>query len=201
MTRMFSPKLVLSKHTKMKVLKSSHISPFGGLNFVLHELDKLGVGDLLDKELPPLPPQSHYSWRDLFYSFWSVVFCGGSCAEDLGSNFKASLSNLPNLQVPSPDTLLQRLKQLAEPLTRYTTPRGKSTHDFSHNDLLNRLNIKLLKRLPSFRCHKVTLDYDNTLLFHHKADAHMTYKKQFGYAPGVGIVGNKNCLCGKQEWK
>lgn len=33
------------------------------------------------------------------------------------------------------------------------------------------------------------LDYDNTVIFTEKADAQMTYKKGFGYCPGVGIVG------------
>ena len=175
----------------MKILKSAHISPFGGLNFILQEFDHLGIGHLLDQQLPPLPRQSKYNWRDLFYSFWSILFCGGSCAEDLGTNFNASLSNIPGLAVPSPDTLLQRMKQLAEPVVSYTTPRGKRIHQFSHHDPLNLLNIRLLKSMPSFERRNVTLDYDNTLLFNRKADAQMTYCKQFGYAPGVGIIGNK----------
>ena len=95
-----------------------------------------------------------------------MVFLRGSCAEDLGANFKASLSNLSGLQVPSPDTLLQRLKQLAEPVAFYTPPEVRASNDFSHNDLLNWVNIKLLKALPCFTCRKATLDYNNTLLFH-----------------------------------
>ncbi len=175
----------------MKLLKSPHISPFGGLNFVLEEFDRLNVGNLLSQELPALPKQTYYSWRDLFYSFWSVLLCGGSCAEDLAENFKLSLSKNPLLKVPSPDRVLDRMKQLANSSQIYTTPRGEREHEFCHNDLLNMLNIKLLKRMPSFNKKAVTLDYDNTLIFTNKEDANMTYKKQFGYAPGVGIVGNK----------
>lgn len=53
----------------MNVIKSSHISPFGGLNFVIEELDKIGVNRLISKELPSLSAQCSYSWRDLLYSF------------------------------------------------------------------------------------------------------------------------------------
>ena len=72
----------------MKILKSSHISPFGGLNFVLEEFEKQNIGSLLQKFLPVLPNQSIYSWKDILYSFWSIYFCGGDCIEDLGGNFR-----------------------------------------------------------------------------------------------------------------
>jgi len=38
----------------MKILKSNQISPFGGLNFVIKEFKKLGLGNLLNTHLPPL---------------------------------------------------------------------------------------------------------------------------------------------------
>lgn len=174
----------------MKVINSSHISPFGGLNFVLEEFDKLGIGSLLNNQLPMLPKQITYNWRDLFYSYWSVVFCGGDCAEDLGQNFKRSLSNIPYLNIPSPDRILDRMKHLSSPTITYDTPRGMKKHRFSHNDRLNRLNIKMVKRLSTFNNQPKVLDYDNTLIFTHKADAVTTYKNQRGYAPGVAFIGN-----------
>lgn len=175
----------------MKVLKSSRISPFGGLNFVLEEFDKLNIGDILSNELPALPKQSKYDWRDLLYSYWSVIFCGGSCAEDLNENLKTSLSNIPHLKIPSPDRVLARMKQIAVQPNIYNTPRGNSDHEFCHNDLINRLNIRVLKAIPSFKTKGATLDYDNSFIFSNKADANMTYMKEYGYAPGVGIIGNK----------
>jgi len=174
----------------MKVLNSHHISPFGGLNFVLSEFDKAGIGQLLSNHLPKLASQSKYNWKDIFYSFWSVMFCGGSCAEDLAINFRKSFQSNPFMKIPSPDRVLERMKDLSEPMQKFNTPRGKKEHEFSLNDSLNRLNIKLLKRLSFMdRNNAATLDYDNTLIFSNKSDAKMTYKKQFGYAPGVGIIG------------
>jgi len=174
----------------MKVLKSSRISPFGGLNFVIEQLDQLGIGDLLEKELPILSPQCKYSWKDLLYSFWSIFFCGGDCIEDLGNHLKIAFEKNPMVKLPSPDRVLDRMKELAKPQSEFTAPRGISKHYFSINKDLNRLNLKLLKLLSSSQLEKgVVLDYDNTLIYSKKEDSLMTYKKQCGYAPGVGIVG------------
>ena len=62
----------------MKVLNSSPISPFGGLNFVLEEFNKLKIDKLIKVNLPKLSANSHYQWKDILYSFWSIYFCGGS---------------------------------------------------------------------------------------------------------------------------
>jgi len=174
----------------MKLIHSSHISPFGGLNFVLSEFETLGIGQMINNHLPALAPQSTYSWKDIFYSFWSVLFCGGDCAEDLGANFKSSFQSNPFMNVPSPDRVLERMKQLSEPKQTFTTKRGKSIHEFSFNDSLNLLNIKALKKLGHLHKTKgITLDYDNTNLFTEKSDAARTYLKHRGYCPGVGFIG------------
>ena len=56
----------------MKLINSYHLTPFGGLNFVLAELDNLKIGQLLQNNLPELPLQSKYDWRDILYS--PVIF-------------------------------------------------------------------------------------------------------------------------------
>ncbi|MCX2678823.1 hypothetical protein OOZ15_02615 [Galbibacter sp. EGI 63066] len=99
----------------MKILNSSHISPFGGLNFVLDEFERLKLGDILQDHLPGLAKQSRYNWKDILFSFWSVYFCGGSCIEDLGGNFHHHLKGNRLLRVPSPDRVLGRFKGLSLP--------------------------------------------------------------------------------------
>lgn len=185
-----SPKLVLSKNTDMKVLKSSPISPFGGLNFVFDELDKLGIGQILQHDLPKLTRQSKYNWRDLLYSFWSIFFCGGDCTEDLSIHLKEAFNGNPYIKAPSPDRVLERMKELSCPLQHFDTPRGNKRHEFAINDRLSDLNIRILKKLSLIHKHDNVLDYDNTILFTEKADATMTYKRKSGYYPGVGIIGN-----------
>jgi hypothetical protein len=54
----------------MKVLKSKDISAFGGMNFVIGELDRRGIGKMPNEQLPGLGPQSRYDWRDILYSYW-----------------------------------------------------------------------------------------------------------------------------------
>jgi hypothetical protein len=176
----------------MKVVNSSKTTPFGGLNFVLSEFEKNGIGRLIDQQLPTLASQSSYSWKDILYSFWSVIFCGGDCAEDLAVNFNSSFEHNPFMKLPSPDRVLERMKQLAVEKVVCTSKRGTSDHEFCINDSLNQLNLKLLKRINSLDVKKPqTLDYDNTYIFSDKADARNTYLKQYGYAPAVGFIGKQ----------
>ena len=173
----------------MKILKSHAVSPFGGINFVIKEAIDLNVNTLLNSNLPSLPPQSRYNWFDIFMSYWSVFFCGGDCAEDLSINIKSGLHANPYIKVPSPDRILERIKSLSDCPQTFTAKRGEKDHQFSLAEEMNQINLKILSLLPGFQKKDVVLDYDNTVIFTEKADARMTYKKEFGYFPGVGMVG------------
>jgi len=186
----FSPKLVLLQNTNMKVMNSAHVSSFGGLNFVVEELEKQDMADVLASHLPKLPPQSMYSWKDILYSFWSIYLCGGDCIEDISTNLKGHIGNNPFYKVPSPDRILGRFKQLAIAKSILKSPRGTAKHEFGINQQLNQLNVKILKKLKALEGSELTLDYDNTIIFTDKADSANTYKKAHGYQPGVGIMGN-----------
>lgn len=176
-------------NTDMKIVNSSPVSSFGGLNFVLNEFEISGIGQLINSKLPDLPSQCKYSWKDILYSFWSVFFCGGDCAEDLSGNFRASFSKNPFIEIPSPDRVLNRMKSLAEPMQLFDTVRGNVLHEFSINNLLTGINLSMIKKLNLLDQSNLTLDYDNTIIFSKKADAKMTYKKDYGYCPGVGLIG------------
>jgi len=67
-------------------------------------------------------------------------------------------------------------------------------HKYNSNQLLNELNIKLLKKLGSFNAEELTLDYDNTIIFNEKHDSKMTYKRQFGYQPGICTINEDQIL-------
>ena len=66
----------------MKILNSSRVSAFGGLNFVLDEFERLGIGDSINNSMPVLPNQSQYSWkislRKLYgkENFWDLTSSG-----------------------------------------------------------------------------------------------------------------------------
>ena len=53
----------------MKVLQSNSISAFGGINFVFEDFNNLGLDRLFNKELPQLPAQSHYCWKDIIHLY------------------------------------------------------------------------------------------------------------------------------------
>jgi hypothetical protein len=173
----------------MKILNSSSVSSFGGLNFVLKEFDNLGLDKVFNHHLPFLPAQSKYSWKDIIYSLWSLFYCGADCAEDLNINIRAAFKDNPYIKVPSPDRVLSRLKELSEPSLQTTTPRGNKLHHMSYSNRLNKLNLSILKRLRLFSKNNNVLDYDNTVIFTDKADASVTYKGELGYYPGVGMIG------------
>jgi len=173
----------------MKILHSSPISSFGGLNFVIKEAINLKIKNLLNSSLPTLPTQSRFNWFDIIMSYWSVFFCGGDCAEDLSINLRNGFRNSSDIKIPSPDRVLNRIKSLSNPAQFFTAERGKKEHHFSLARELNRLNLKMLSLLPEFNKKKVVLDYDNTIIFTEKTDAQRTYKKENGYYPGVGMIG------------
>jgi len=179
-------------NTGMKIVKSlQQITPYGGLTFAIEELEKKGVGKLVNTFLPELPSQSTYSWKDIIYSLWSIPLCGGDCIEDLSINLKQYIKNIPFFNVPSADSVLRRLKDLAKPKRILVSKFYKKNHEFSINMALNKLNIRLIKMLGGIKNETIILDYDNTILITEKADARRAYIKEKGYCPGVGIIGDQ----------
>ena len=179
----------------MKVLFSQGISSFGGLNFVHEELDELGVQKILEANLPELPPQSKYSWKDIFYSLLSIYLCGGDCIEDVKTVLSQRFGKSPLFKLCSPDTILRRLKGLEAQDSFCNTKRGTVEHQYNYNERLSELNVKLLKKCGELDKEEVTLDYDNTIAFNEKADSKMTYKRAYGYQPGVCFLNGDKVLC------
>jgi hypothetical protein len=71
------------------------------------------------------------------------------------------------------------------------TKRGEVDHIYNTNQVLEKLNIALLKKLGAFDAQELTIDYDNTIIFNEKSDSKMTYKRNPGYQPGVCTI-NEN---------
>lgn len=169
----------------MKVVKSKQLSSFGGINFVYEHLNSMNICAILKKNLPSLGNQSKYTWHDLLYSFLTIYYCGGDCIEDLNTNLKMHIKNNPFIKLTSSDTLLRRMSGLSTKIQTCTTPRGNVTHEYCHNQTMLDLNIDILKTQRAFDKEDNILDYDNTILFNEKKDSKMTYKRDYGYQPGV----------------
>lgn len=177
-----------TKFHQVKILQSAGISGFGGMNFVADFFDKNGIGCLFNKLLPALPSQSKFSWRDVFYGLCAVYLCGGDCLEDLNHHIKGHFKNNPKLNLPSADTLLRRMSQLAVMPDQTKTPRGLVEHSYCVNALLEDLMIRLLNKTDIQQQDELVLDYDNTILFCEKSDSKMSYKRAPGYQPGVATL-------------
>ena len=75
----------------VKVLNSTNnIQAFGGLNFVSDHFDKEGISVLIDSELGHRSLLATYSYADVIKNMWMLNFCGGECAEDIQTHFKAT---------------------------------------------------------------------------------------------------------------
>lgn len=99
----------------------------------------------------------------------------------------------PYFKMPSPDTVLRRMRQLSCKNQTCRTPRGSVDHTYNFNVQMSRLNIAMLKKLKAFDGN-VILDYDNTIVFTEKKDSKMTYKRNYGYQPGICTINEDRIL-------
>jgi len=178
----------------MKVKYSEEISAFGGLNFVFEFFKAKKLEQVFSADLPQLPPQSVYSWTDNIYSLFSIFYCGGDCVEDLGTHLKGHFDGNPFISLPSPDTVLRRLKELAVSSKECQTKRGAAIHKYNYNELMTKLNMKVLNFTGAFDAKELILDYDNSILFNEKKDSSMTYKRARGYQPGICTLNEDQVL-------
>lgn len=185
---------MLTNITDVKIINSSPISAFGGINFVFEYLNHLKIDKLCQELLPCIAAQSKYSWKDVFYSLNSVFLCGGDSIEDLHTHLKSHFINNPFVNLTSPDTVLRRLSQLAEQTKTCVTKIGVVEHQYCTNQTLENFNIEMLKKLGVFSSKELTLDYDNTIIFNEKQDSKMTSKRDFGYQPGICTINEEFIL-------
>jgi len=175
----------------MKLQKiSTHISPFAGISFVHNEFVKSGMSQLIDIELGDRVKTVGYSYSDIIKNYVNIFYSGGNCAEDIQTHLGKDLKSIPGNSVPSADTILRGIKELAVTNKTYTSKQGKS-YSFNVNTKLNRLNIKsllLTNQLTSGTYYD--FDYDNQLIATEKYDTKQSYKHCKGYFPGVATIDN-----------
>ncbi|MBQ6750879.1 MAG: IS1380 family transposase, partial [Bacteroidaceae bacterium] len=92
--------------------KSEKISAFGGIFFVL---DKFGsiLSSVIDSHLGLRSRLIGYQYSEIIRAVFSVFCCGGDCMEDLNLYLKDVLTERPHTRVPSADTVLRGIEELA----------------------------------------------------------------------------------------
>jgi|SRR5690625_551304 len=166
------------------------VSPFSGISFVNASFNKIGLSELIDSELGQRVKHTGYSYSEIIRNLTNVFLSGGDVIEDVNTHLKDHLKEIPNNNVPSPDTIQRGLKELTTENTVHQSKSGKQ-YEFNINKKLNQLNIKsllLTNQLESGKSYD--FDYDNQIIANKKYDAKRTYKKNKGYFPGVATIGN-----------
>jgi hypothetical protein len=175
----------------VKVQKySTTVNPFSGISFVNYSFNKIGLSELIDNELGRRVKTFGFSYSDIIRNLTNVFLSGGDVIEDVSSHLGAHLKEIPNNQVPSPDTIGRGLKELTTANTVFVSDSNIS-YNFNINKNLNLLNIKSLLLTKQLEANKsYDFDYDNQITANKKYDAKRTYKQNKGYFPGVATIGN-----------
>ena len=166
------------------------VSPFSGISFVNESFNKVGLSQLIDSELGKRVKYTGYSYSEIIRNLTNVFLSGGDVIEDVSTHLGQHLKEIPNNNVPSPDTIQRGLKELSTENTVYQSKSGMS-YNFNINKKLNLLNIKalILTNQLNPEAH-YDFDYDNQITANKKYDAKRTYKHSKGYFPGVATIGN-----------
>ena len=169
-------------------ISNRKVSPFGGINFVIDEIESAGIPTLIADSLGKRHGRSKYSYGDAILGMIYGVFCGATRLEDM-KKLKGQMHN-SSLNIPSPDVLGKIMKNhLATENFIVTGPTGID-HPFNENKPLNGLMIDIALHLNQLnKAGQYTLDYDNTCLPGEKWDAEYCYKGFKGYQPGAAWIG------------
>ena len=169
--------------------KSEKITAFGGIFFVLDKFDSI-LSSVIDSHLGLRSTLIGYQYSEIIRAIFSVFCCGGDCMEDLNLYLKDTLTERPQTRVPSADTVLRGIEELATENISYTAEKTGNVYDFNTAEKLNQLLIKLLLatgQLTEGGAYDV--DFDHQFLEADKYDSKRTYKGFDGYSPGVFTIG------------
>lgn len=176
----------------MKIIKSAEkITPFAGFNFCFDQFHQSGLAGLIDRQLGERVKTVGFSYSDIIANQLGIFLTGGDCAEDLSEHLRGPLSQVRGLAVCSPDTLLRGIKELSCPSQQMINPDSGVVHQFNTNAKGNDLLLKALRTTGQLKTAvPYDLDYDNQVIPTEKWDAAKTYKKCYGYQPGIASIDN-----------
>ena len=102
--------------------KSEKITAFGGIFFVLDKFDSI-LSSVIDSHLGLRSTLIGYQYSEIIRAIFSVFCCGGDCMEDLNLYLKDVLTERPHTRVPSADTVLRGIEELATENISYTAEK------------------------------------------------------------------------------
>ena len=170
-------------------IKSEKLTPFGGIFSIMEQFDSI-LSSVIDSTLGLRSKQYGYQYSEIIRSLMSIYFCGGSCIEDVTTHLLNHLSLHPTLCTCSSDTILRAIKELTQENISYTSDTGKN-YDFNTAETLNTLLLNCMFASGQLQDGEMyDVDFDHQFIETEKYDAKPTYKKFFGYRPGVAVIGD-----------
>lgn len=163
------------------------ITPWGGINFVIEEVERMGVPSLIDSLLPKRRSNATYTYSDAILSLIYGVMCEAERLEDM-TVIKERMHN--GLNIPSADSIGLIVKNNLSAKSHKVTSRDGISHEVNVNPLLSNMLLSVAKHLGQIKAGEgYTLDYDNTVLACEKWDSDYSYKGYKGYQPGAFFIG------------
>ena len=191
-------------------IKNDSIYNFGGFYFFVDHFRKSGLAELIDNTLGIRGVLATYSYSEIVESLMQIFMTGGSRIEDAKRLSAQFSEKTQGYKLCSPDTILKMLSDQAAMDTFVDTKEGRS-YKFNINSRLDKLLIDGLIKTEQVDTNiSHTFDYDNQFIATEKYDSKYSYKKAFGYFPGIAQVdglpfyiegrdGNANVKLGQAE--
>ena len=120
--------------------KTEKITAFGGIYFVLDKFDSI-LSPVIDSHLGLRSKLVGYQYSEIIRAVFSVFYCGGGCMEDLNLYLKDVLTERPHTRVPSADTVLRGIEELATENISYTAEKTGNVYDFQLLTLERRKSV------------------------------------------------------------
>lgn len=193
----------------MKARRSNRkITPFGGAIPVLKEIRNFKIPQLIRESLGTRVKQAKYGYEDVIIAWMLTNLCGGMRLDHI-TKLRKNLNIIPELNLPSHDTLGRVMKSLAtDVLSESEVHRGKRTYQES-----KRVGSKTYKRVTTRETNdnkpmndllalvtskigllnqnkKYDLDLDVTAIYTEVRDAKKSYKDRRCFAPMVACIDN-----------
>jgi hypothetical protein len=178
-----------------KVRKSNkNISPHGGVVPILNKLQQLEIPKLIRQCLPKRKHNALYGFDDVFVAWTLASLCGATRLEHL-QDLKEKLAIIPDLKIPSHDTVGRVFKSLGTPIREKRGISNKKEGRISYtrvndnlmlNEMLILVTIKMGLLVPGER---YTMDIDATFVATkcYDSEREHTYNR-LGYAPMVCLI-------------
>jgi len=166
-----------------------NITPYGGLNFIYHAMNRMGLDKFIDNQIGFRSVVAQYSYSDIVYSLFGNTLTQGSYIADL-EVLKEKYSKQVFNKIPSPDTVEYVCQELKTSNILKQTEKGV-LHQLNYNNNMNETLVALAVKTNQLSVvqSEYTLDYDNVITENEKQDAQYTFKHCKGYHPGIAFIG------------